>query len=454
MFGWYSLPSVRVRHLHASWTWVLVVTWATILVVQRRSHLFSVFRLNRGATGALAVFAVLVALSLLQWLLSWIERPFDVTKDEARELDQLFVTVNVPVYNEDPHILDRVLYSLFYQTRIPNRIEVVDDGSRVDYSELRDFWVELSHRPGRPELIWKRQRNRGKRMAQAATFRWDERADIFVTVDSDSTLEAHAIEEALKPFVDPEVQSVKGLEMPWNYVENGFTMLSGVRSLTFQLVGTAAQNVAGGDVLVNPGAFSLYRADLIRRFLRAYVNERFLGRYITLGDDAALTLFAQVTGRAVQQPTASAFSVYPQTLSHVLRQWIRWMRGSTIRTCWRLRYLPIGSFAWWYTLVNVWMFFFAMAMLVAIPLSWPTSAPFVIEGLLATAIWPMLMAARTLTVARSDIHLAKRIGLWMLTPFASLWMLLVLRPLRAYGIVTCRKQGWKTRTQVEKLTAS
>ena len=97
----------------------------------------------------------------------------------------------------------------------------------------------------------------------------------------------------------------------------------------FQTIACATQSLFG-DVLVSRGAFALYRAEMIREIVDSYTGETFLGHPVKLGDDAALTLFARGRGRAVQQSSAFALTMYPETLWHHLRQWCRWMRGSTI----------------------------------------------------------------------------------------------------------------------------
>ncbi len=160
-----------------------------------------------------AVWTVASIFASIQWGLSWLERPYTVDSDSADYLRQLKVTVNVPVYNEEPIVLDRVVYALFSQTRLPDRVEVVDDGSRVDYSEIRDYW--LAHHPDSVEFSWVCQENQGKKLTQATTFATDS-ADIFITLDSDTTLTKTAIEEGLtKPFANQRVQSVA--RRAWNW---------------------------------------------------------------------------------------------------------------------------------------------------------------------------------------------------------------------------------------------
>jgi hyaluronan synthase len=293
-----------------------------------------------------------------------------------------------------------------------------------------------------------RQRNAGKKHAQAAAFRLAPDADIFVTIDSDSALEPHAIEEGLKPFVDARVQAVAGLEMAANWNKNLLTRSMAARSLAFQMLAMSSQSGVGG-VLICPGAFSLYRAPLIREFLPAYLGETFCGVPVVLGDDTALTFFALMRGRAVQQPTAVSFPVYPETLSHHLRQWTRWMRASTIRMIWRLRWLPMWSYGWWYTVWQVASFTAGIAITALIPLAWPASIPLGIGCLGGLLGWPVILSVRLLTIKRSDQSRAGLLAGICLMPLAAIWYLLVLRQIRLYGIATCHRQGWVTRRHVE-----
>ena len=215
------------------------------------------------------------AFSGLQWLLSWRDRPWTVTREQRARLDRMKVTANLPVYNEDPELVDRAIWAMMHQTRPLNRIEVVDDGSTVGYEHLRRHWEGVW--PNGTEIRWIRKRNGGKKHAQAATFASDPDADIFATIDSDTALAGNAIEEALKPFAHRSTQSVAGIELAFNSGVNWLTRTVSARSLFFQLVACGAQS-AVGDILVNRGAFAMYRADLIRDIVPAYLEETFLGR--------------------------------------------------------------------------------------------------------------------------------------------------------------------------------
>ena len=97
-------------------------------------------RFSPGETWMLGVWAVSLFFVLSQLLLAWFQRPYTVTEAQRAKLDRLAVAAVVPCYNEDPAILDRTIYALFAQTRAPDWVIVVDDGSTADYSDVRARW--------------------------------------------------------------------------------------------------------------------------------------------------------------------------------------------------------------------------------------------------------------------------------------------------------------------------
>ena len=438
----FQIPRVTFRPRRG----LLIVPIALVVAGSAFLHRTVLAHWAHAAGWVYGLWAASLGFVVVQITLAWLQRPFKVNEIQSLRLDRLGVAAVIPCYNEDPAILDRTIYALFTQTRKVDWIVVVDDGSTVDYVGVRARWQ--NHRSA-TELIWIRQENKGKKHAQAAAFRAVPNADIYATMDSDSALERRAIEEGLKPFADRDVVSVAGLEMAYNLSTNILTRAMGMRSLAFQLFTMSAQSVAGGNVVINPGAFSLYRGWLIHRILRAYLSETFFGVPVVLGDDTALTLYALLHGRAVHQPTAVAMPVYPETLSHHLRQWTRWMRASTIRTLWRMRYLRLRSYAWWFVVYQQYAFFASAAVSVAVPLVWPASRNLVFASGIALVAWPFAVALRLLTIKRSDQRWPSWLASTLLLPFAALWYLLVLRQIRFYGMATCHRQGWVTRKKVE-----
>jgi hyaluronan synthase len=436
----YDIPVVTVKPIRRI-PYVLIALAVAITGLARHADFITVYERYRVL---MVSWTIIFVLAFVQWVLSLRERPY---AGWSRRLEELQVVITLPVYNEDPPTLDRVLYALTRQTRIPDIVHVVDDGSRVSYQELIDHWQNDAVLG--PRLRWTRQKNAGKKHAQATVFTSHPDADVFVTLDSDTTLTQNALEEGLRPFLSGDVYSVAGLELAWNHSKNWLTLMSGSRTLSWQLLSCAAQNVAGGDVTVNRGTFALYRAEMIRDIVPAYLDETFLGHPVKLGDDAALTLFAECRGRAVQQTTAACLAMYPESLGHHFRQWTRWMRGSTIRTFWRLRYLRLRSYTWWFTLLSTWSFAVSVGATVAAAVTWPTSETYAATAALATIGWSIVMALRTTTVHRTDQDWVDRLLVVLMAPVAAFWITLVLRPARLYGIATCMRQGWVTRGRVE-----
>jgi hyaluronan synthase len=388
----------------------------------------------------LPLWSLTFVLSSLPLFIGWADRPYQATPRQQRQLDRLHVVTAVPVYNEDPGLLDRCLWSLANSSRPPDVIHVVEDGPSVDYSVLREHW--LAHCPA---VTWTvLAQNAGKKHAQAEVFTAHPAADIFITVDSDTTLEHHAVREGLKPFADPGVSSVAGIEEVYNKRKNWLTMAAAARNTYCQLVSWSTQSVFG-DVLINRGTFALYRAETIREIVPAYLGETFLGRPIKLGDDSMLTLFSRARGRTVQQVTAFSLPMYPETLSHHLRQWTRWSRGGSIRNYWRTRYLPVTSWGWWWTVLSLFYTIGSLAMPVVLALTWPRSERPLAILVLSAIIWAYAASPHVLRVRRQGEGAWFRLGTMLAYPAGLLWSFYCLRPVRLYGIVTCLRQGWVTR---------
>jgi hyaluronan synthase len=263
-------------------------------------------------------------------------------------------------------------------------------------------------------------------------------------VDSDTAVEYHAVEEALKPLSDQRVMSVAFIEEIINKRVNLLTWISQAASLVIQFGAWGAQS-ALGDVIVNRGTCALYRASVIREIIPAYVGETFLGRPIKLGDDSALTLFARARGRTVQQVSAFSLPVYPETLYHHVRQRLRWARGSTLRHVWRLRYLSPLSYGWWFVAVYVFLTFLSAGALAVLALTWPHSALALAAMISALALSGYATAFRARCAHRSDDTWRDRAVQFALAPVAWLWLFTALRLVRYYGIVTCMRQSWVTR---------
>ncbi|MFD0855657.1 glycosyltransferase, partial [Actinomadura adrarensis] len=375
------------------------------------------------------VYTLAAVLLLSQIVLCHLERPYRITRRRSRQLHRLSVVALVPAYNEDEALLARCLMSLASQTRRPDRIVVVDDGSKIDYARVKTWALAEAERTGM-SLTWVRTSNQGKRHAHGEAIRRTPEADIYLTVDSDAILDPHAIEEGLKPFSRSDVTAVAGIVLAAN---NRATLLARFTDLwyvTSQLVDRSSLS-AMGAVLVNSGPLAFYRAPIVRANLASYLGETIAGRGVAFSDDSMLTLFARLEGRTVQQPTSFVFTAMPERVGHHIRQYVRWMRGSTIRSLWRFRYLPLGSYAYWAHFARWAQMLVATVLFFALFVVQPIVDHRFAAGLLfITMLIGYAQGLRYLTVRRADESLPSQLVTWSLAPVAAMWAFFVLRPVR------------------------
>jgi hyaluronan synthase len=400
-----------------------------------------------------AVWGVTFLLLLTQTLMYHCERTRRPSPRGRRQLATLHVAVLLPVYNEDPGYLRLGLESMLAQTRRPDSVHVVDDGSTSgDYAAVRAWWTHAAAEAG-ITTTWQRQPNSGKRHAQGAAVMVSPDADVYITVDSDSCLAPNAVEEVLLPFARRNVQSVAGIVLATNHRANLLTRITDLWFVTGQLTDRSALS-AMGTVLVNSGPLAAYRAAVVRDNLDSYLNERFMGRPVMFSDDSLLTLYALLRGRTVQQPSAVVFTALPEKPSHFARMYMRWMRGSTIRSLWRMRYLPVTGWAYWAHLLRWFQVALSTAvlgwLLVVEPLRYGNTPP--ASFLIVPFLIGWAQALRYLGIIRSDERIRHRAVTWLLMPLAVIGSWTVLRAMRWWGIATCARTGWGTRQHGAEVT--
>jgi hyaluronan synthase len=139
---------------------------------------------------------------------------------------------------------------------------------------------------------------------------------------------------------------------------------------------------------------------------------------------------------------------------HFKNMYLRWMRGSTIRALWRLRYLPVTGYAYWAHLIR----WFTVALsttvlgwlLLVEPIRYGNRPP--ATFLLVPVLIGWAQALRYLGVIRSDERIRSRAVTWLLMPAAVLASWTVLRAMRWYGMATCARTGWGTRQHGAEVT--
>lgn len=363
-----------------------------------------------------------------QLLLATFAKPFEI-KNSHDTIHKFKTAIIVPVYNESENSLKEGIQSFFDQTVLPNEIHIVDDGSDHNYEKTKKWFIRKSKKMG-IVASWQKQNNSGKRLAHDKAIEAITYAEntIIVTIDSDGVLDPNAIEEGLKPFTDPRVQSVAGVVIAKNAQVN---LLSRITDLIFvssqQLIDRSAMSQLG-SVLVNSGGLAFYRSSIIYKALKnGYTSEVFFNRDIHYSDDSYLTLFALLDGRAVQQQSSIVFADMPVTLSHHVRQQIRWGRGSFIRSWWRLRYLSVNSVAYLRQLIG-WIIFVCLTvifvdLLIFTPITTGSFPP--PQLLIVPFIFGFLQYSRYFSIRRSDMSTGSQVASFLLAPIARPYGLLL-----------------------------
>jgi hyaluronan synthase len=232
------------------------------------------------------------------------------------------VSIVVPAYNEGKQIR-KTLLSLIRSDYSDKQIIVVEDGSTDDtYFHISRIQAK---NPGKIEVI-RFPENRGKRAAMAEGVA-HSRGDIVVFIDSDTSVDNDAIKYLVAPFDDPDVGGVTGKVKVQNRNTNLLTRMLGVRYvMSFDFY--RCTRSAYGGVMCLSGVISAYRKDILKKIMPRWLEQRFLGKKCTFGDDRSLTNNVIIEGyKTVYSRNAVAMTIVPETLPKLLKMLARWNRS-------------------------------------------------------------------------------------------------------------------------------
>ena len=343
------------------------------------------------------------------------------------------VDVVVPVFNEDPSLLEACCRSVAGQDYPgPLRVWLVDDGSG-NRAALLGVYERWGERGWEVRLL---DRNIGKRAAQDEAVRHGT-GELVVLMDSDTVLAPDAIRQAAAAFGDDQVGAVSGSVGVLNAPTNLLTRLIHHRyRLRFQ-VERPAQGFFT-SLLCCSGPFAAYRRALLAELWQRYLTQTFGGVRCTNGDDLHLTNLVLATGHQVLfEPRAIASTSVPRSLGQYLRQQLRWNRSFYRELRWtfngirsRHPYLVLDVLAR-----------ALLPLLLAAALLLLAS-----EGLLVG--WELLAADLSLVLAMLCVTAAFLLVHGASVPFLLLYgplHVVLLVPVRVYALVTLASPRWETR---------
>jgi len=230
-------------------------------------------------------------------------------------------TAIVPIYNENPILLDRCLKSI--RSQVDQLITVLDHPNE----EL----INISNRYSNKTLI--RKNERGKRSAIYLALNFVENP-IIVLVDSDVEVIENSIKELIKPFKEPYIGIVQGHPIiPLNnedhqiknkhlhtYVNVYSSLIEQCRDVTCRALNK--------HLIVADGRLQAIRTNLFNRIKDEWVYEKWFKKQSSIGDDRSRTRLIHKLGySSVYQSTAICYTIAPKDFKSMIYQQLRWFRS-------------------------------------------------------------------------------------------------------------------------------
>lgn len=228
------------------------------------------------------------------------------------------VSVIIAGHNEE-HAIERCVRSFHEQSRPPDEIVVVSDGSN---DRMSDKLRELQ-RNGVIDQVHCTDLRAGKSAAGNLGERW-AKGDILVIADCDCTYERHSLKYILAPFTDPAIGAVSGNILVRNTARSLITTFQAIEYLISISLGKRAAALTDHVTCVS-GAFGAFRRTAMRS-----VN----GMDVGGGEDLDLTIQLRKAGWKIDFASdAICYTDTPHTFGALVRQRFRWERDAV-----RIRY--------------------------------------------------------------------------------------------------------------------
>jgi hyaluronan synthase len=390
------------------------------------------------ATTAFLCYSVLVTSFALSRLVA--AKFHNRTMDYAYAVDPAYapsVTFVIPCMNEQDAIANTVT-KCFEAHYAPEKLQVIviNDGSTDGTSAVLGQMQKRF-----PQLVvvnW--ETNRGKRHGMAEGFRL-ARGEIIIQLDSDSYIEPSNIHALIQPFANPEIGAVCAHADPANSDENLLTrMQAAYYFLSFRILKAAESSFMA--VFCCSGCSSAYRKDVVLPILDQWLNESFLGRPVTWGDDRALTNWVLRLGKkTMYTDRAQAYTICPSNFRTLLKQQVRWKKGWMVNSLFASRFVlkkyPYVALTYFYPLI---LLTIATPFMAARALLWMP----IMHGVL-----PIYYALGTLSVSAVVTiyfrYVRRDNKYW---PYVFVWSainMVVLSFVLFYAVVSIQNRRWGTR---------
>lgn len=354
------------------------------------------------------------------------------------------ISVIIPSFNEDKDSVLKAISTLVKQTYPIHEIIFIDDGSDSEeaYLAVRHLRIDRLKETNKVNKTVKLTslrlaQNSGKKKAQEVGF-IQATGELFLLVDSDGEITENTLAEMVKPFSNPKVGSVVGKIEVRNLTDSFWTRLQDIiYSNSFQ-VGRASQSKTG-NVIVCSGALSMHRANFVKRNMRTFRKETFLGIPCSAGDDRLLTdISLERNYKTVYQSTAVCYTDVPKTLRTFFKQQVRWTKSALIMTLFSFRYCFIRPLSMIWQLLETYLWLYNFCITINLLLQGKVGIG--IEIALAAFIYFILVGYLS-----NIFYTTRNVKTYLLTFIYSFVYSVLLVGIRLYSLVTIFKTGWTTR---------
>ena len=300
-----------------------------------------------------SVLVTLFQLSRLGCSMAYRRRFSKTVSVDGAEIYEPLVTFVIPCMNEE-FVIENTVSKCFAADYPEEKLQVIviNDGSTDNtISVLRS----IEERFPRLEIVdW--TENRGKRHAMHEGF-GRATGEIIVQLDSDSYIDPAGFRNLIEPFRNPEIGAVCGHADPQNAEENLVTRIQAAYYFTSFRILKGAESTSS-TVLCCSGCSSAYRKSTVLPILDDWLNESFLGRPVTWGDDRALTSWVLKLGyKTVYTDLVSAYTIVPNTWKKLFKQQVRWKKGWIVNATITSRFIfkrhPWVSIFYYFPLVAI-----------------------------------------------------------------------------------------------------
>jgi cellulose synthase/poly-beta-1,6-N-acetylglucosamine synthase-like glycosyltransferase len=258
------------------------------------------------------------------FIVRWIRgKDWDETTDDF----QPHVTVVIPLYNEGSRIRETLLSVLASDYPDGKLLVVCVDDASSDDSYHHACEIATNSR-GRLTVL-RNPRNLGKRRSINHVVR-QSTSEIIVSIDSDVVVDAAAIKQLTRRFVNCRIAAVGGWVDVRNKQDNWLTRMQTVK---YWYAYFAMRNVEWGfrRVMCLSGCLTAYRRSVLVELEPILEHRSLLGAPIKYGEDRFLTRQIIKAGYLTTFTLAARCCTFvPKTLSGYFSQQLRWRRSNVI----------------------------------------------------------------------------------------------------------------------------